>query len=86
MKFWFVPARSVELGITVNNEVRIFSLEREDFEALLHAEGTLQFSKRLVAGNTISLPQDTHIHFLARLSNGEFCSLTLMIFHEVFRK
>ena len=34
MKFWFVSTRSVELRITVNDEVR----EGEDFETLCHVE------------------------------------------------
>ena len=80
-----MPARSIELRITVNDEVRVFSLKREDFEALLHTEGALQFPKRLIVRDTVPLPQDSHLHFLARLSNGEFFgSLTLIMSCEVF--
>lgn len=87
MKFRFVPSRPVELGITVNNEVRIFSLKESILRrSFVGTEGELQFPKELVKGNNISLPQDTHIHFLTRLSNGEFCSLISMVSCEVFFK
>ena len=70
MKFRSVPTCSVELRITVNYEVRVRSLKGEYFEAFLHTEGTLQTPERLVAGNAVSLPQDSYLHFGARLSNG----------------